>query len=85
MREPKPGDSFTKNGIEFVVHEVRNGEVYGARWRAGMDKELITESMPYRMANGLTLEAGVPDAAIDLCRIGLADFWREVEVATAKP
>lgn len=39
MSEPTPGQKYTKNNIEFTVHFVENGNVYGVLYRADDNDE----------------------------------------------
>ena len=54
MNDPKPGDRVVKNGIECTVHFVRNGEVFGVRYR-GDDTD---DSSLYRPLNQFEIPKG---------------------------
>lgn len=65
MITPKCGDRFVKNGIEFTVHWVGNGQVYGVRYREGSDYSALDRGE-------------IPEGLLGTCRLDLDDFHREV-------
>ncbi len=75
MSEPKAGDRYTKNGIEFTVHEVRDGEVYGVRYRVPVDDAAAAASLD----NGEW-----PEGCLGACRVSVEAFECEIVGAVKK-
>lgn len=67
-----PGDHYTKNGIEFTVHCIENGEVYGVRYREGTDDDEL-------LKKGI-----IPEGCLGACRVTLEIFEREIVGAVHK-
>src|SRR3990167_7487556 len=69
--QPQPGSKWTKNGIEFTIHAVENGQVYGVRYR----EDDTDDSSLYLPPDEWT----IPTGCLGPVRITLEDFWKAVE------
>jgi hypothetical protein len=67
-RLPRAGDVATKNGIEVIVHFVRDGQIYGVRYREGASDE--------------SLQWGeIPEGCLGTFRAPLSDWYEGVRDA----
>ena len=46
LREPLPGQTWRKDGYDIQVHAVKDGRVYGAKFRTGEDEAFDLWKVP---------------------------------------